>query len=281
MTLGELKELLLGFDNSLEDPFLEIRVLLSYLGMSEIEQITERSKVLAPDFVDNAVLLFKKRINGTPMAYITHSKEFYGHSFYVDERVLIPRPDTEILVERAIEEYRSHNYRGKILDICTGSGAVAVSIAYALNKDVSFSDLSPEALEIARKNYITITGKKGDGKLGSLFEPWKGEKFSLITANPPYLTQSWYMETERDVKSEPVMALVSDSCDGMDIIREIVSNAREYLEEKGMLLIECDYRQTEPLSALLKESGFSNVKTAKDLGGRERIVYGEYTHSSD
>lgn len=281
MTLGELKELLLSFDNSLEDPFLEIRVLLSYLGMSEIEQITERNKILNPDFVDKAILLFKKRINGTPMAYITHSKEFYGHSFYVDERVLIPRPDTEILVEKAIEEYKSHAYRGKILDICTGSGAVGASVAYALNKDVSFSDLSPEALEIAKRNYFTITGKKGDGRLGSLFEPWKGEKFSLITANPPYLTQSWYMETERDVKSEPVMALVSDSGDGMDIIREIVSTSGEYLEEKGMLLIECDYRQTEPLSALLKESGFSNVKTEKDLGGRERIVYGEYGHSRD
>ncbi len=281
MTLGELKELLLSFDNSLEDPFLEVRVLLSYLGMSEIEQITERNKVLTPDFVDKATVLFKKRINGTPMAYITHSKEFYGHSFYVDERVLIPRPDTEILVERAVEEYRSHGYSGKILDICTGSGAIAASVAYALGRDVSFSDLSQEALTIAKRNYFTITGKKGDGRPGSLFEPWKGEKFALITANPPYLTQSWYMETERDVKSEPVMAIVSDGGDGMDIIRGIVSDAGDYLEEKGMLLIECDYRQTEPLSALLKENGFSDVKTEKDLGGRERIVYGEYGHSSD
>lgn len=281
MTLGELKELLFSYDNSLEDPYLEVRVLLSYLGIGEIEQITGRSKELSPDFVDRAVLLFKKRIDGTPMAYITHSKEFYGHNFYVDESVLIPRPDTEILVEKAVEEYRKHAYDGKILDICTGSGAVAASVAHALGRDVSFSDLSPGALKIAEKNYLLITGRKGDGRLGSLFEPWKGEKFSLITANPPYLNKSWYIETERDVKSEPLMALVSDSGDGMDIIREIVSASTEYLEEKGMLLIECDYRQTEPLSALLKESGFRNVKTEKDLGGRERIVYGEYAHSSD
>lgn len=276
MTLSSLKELLLSFDNSLEDPYLEIRVLLSYLGMGEIEQITERNKVLDDTIVEKAVLLYKKRISGTPMAYITHSKEFYGHGYYIDESVLIPRPDTEILVEKAVEEYRSRNYSGKILDICTGSGAVAAALAATLQRDVSFSDLSLEALLIAEKNYLSITGNKGDGRLGSLFEPWKGECFSLITANPPYLTESWYMETEKDVKAEPVMALVSDSGDGMDIIREIVTQSPRYLEKNGTLLIECDYRQTKSLSSLLKENGFDNIKTEKDLGGRERIVYGQY-----
>ncbi len=276
MTLNRLKELLLNYPNQLEDPYLEIRVLLSYLGLSDIEQITQRNKILDDDFVEKAVTLFKKRISGTPMAYITHSKEFYGHTYYVDSSVLIPRPDTEILVEKAVEEYRKHNYAGRILDICTGSGAIAVAVAVELKKDVSFSDLSPIALETAEKNYLSITGKKGDGRPGSLFEPWRGEKFDLITANPPYLTQSWYEETEKSVKAEPLMALVSDSNDGMDLIRKIVTQSPEYLEKNGTLLIECDYRQTKSLSALLKENGFEDIKTCKDLGGRERIVYGQY-----
>ncbi len=276
MTLTRLKELLLSYPNQLEDPYLEIRVLLSYLGLGEIEQITGRNKILDDGFVEKALTLFKKRISGTPMAYITHSKEFYGHSYYVDSSVLIPRPDTEILVEKAVEEYRRHNYTGKILDICTGSGTVAAAVAAELKKEVFFSDLSPRALEIAAKNYLSITEKKGEGRLGSLFEPWKGEKFSLITANPPYLTQSWYEETEMDVKSEPVMALVSDNGDGMDLIRKIVTQSPRYLEKNGTLLIECDYRQTKSLSALLEENGFKDIKACKDLGGRERIVYGQY-----
>lgn len=276
MTLGELKHRLLGVPNTLEDPYLEIRVLLSYLGISEVEQITAVDKEVDEETIKKALALFRARAEGTPMAYITHRREFYGHDFLVDENTLIPRPDTELLVDLAVKIYREKKYTGRILDICTGSGAVAASVAYALSLPAAFSDISPEALETARENYRRITGEKGDGREGDLFEPWKGEKFSLITANPPYLTEEWFSLTEKSVQREPRLALVSDTKDGLEIIRKIVLTSPLVLEKNGTLLIECDYRQTKALKALLEENGFGDVRIERDLGGLERVVYGEY-----
>lgn len=272
MTLFDLKKLLLERENNLEDPYLEIRVLLAHLGISEINQIAYPGMTVDDETICKAVSLFNRRISGTPMAYITHSKEFYGHTFYVDENVLIPRPDTELLVDLALKKYSG----GTILDLCTGSGAVAASVSYALGKSVSFSDISPSALEIAEKNYREVTGEEGEGRLGDLFTPWKGEKFSLIVTNPPYLTESWYRETTEEVKKEPVNALISDLVDGLGIIKKIVLTSPQVLDKNGTLLIECDYRQTKALQKMMEENGFKDVGIEKDLAGRERVVYGEY-----
>ena len=277
MTLRELKRTLLGRENTLENPYLEVRVLLSHLGISETEQITSPDKSIPPETVQKALALFEKRVNGTPMAYITHEKEFYGHTFHVDESVLIPRPDTEILVEKAIETYRGKNYTGRILDLCTGSGAVAASVSYALDRDVAFSDISSAALKTAEENYRRITRRNTfDSRLGDIFEPWKGERFSLIATNPPYLTRKWYEETERSVKKEPEGAFIGFGDDGMDIIKKIVLTSPQVMEKNGTLLIECDYRQAGALASFMTAGGFVNVGTARDLGGLERVVYGEY-----
>ena len=277
MTLSELKRTLLGRENTLENPYLEVRVLLSHLGISETEQIAFPERPVSPETAAKAVTLFEKRINGTPMAYITGEKEFYGHTFHVDESVLIPRPDTEILVEKAIETYRRKKYTGRILDLCTGSGAIASSVSYALGTDVAFSDISSAALRIAELNYREITHRSTyDSRLGDLFEPWTGERFSLIATNPPYLTREWYEETERSVKKEPEGAFIGFGDDGMDIIKKIVLTSPQVLEKNGTLLIECDYRQAGALASFMTASGFVNVETARDLGGLERVVYGEY-----
>ena len=276
MKLGELKKELLGVDNTLEDPYLEVRVLLSHLGISEIDQIAYPEKEIDERTAAEAIELFAKRVRGTPMAYITETKEFYGHTFHVDESVLIPRPDTEILVEKAVEIYRKKRYRGKILDLCTGSGAIAASVAFALKKSVCYSDISPKALKTAQRNYKEITGEKGDARPGDLFTPWTGEKFSLIATNPPYLTDKWYEETEESVKKEPENAFLGFGDDGLDIIKKIVQASPQVLEKNGTLLIECDYRQTGKVRTLMSQNGFSDIGTAKDLGGRERVVYGEY-----
>lgn len=276
MTLSQLRIELLGMENTLPDPRLEVRVLLSYLGISTVDQIAHGEMDVTPAVAEKARVLFQKRIQGTPMAYITGEKEFYGHTFHVDESVLIPRPDTETLVEKAVETYREKNYSGKILDLCTGSGAVAASIAYTLKKNVCYSDISHEAIMTARRNYSAITGEEGEWREGDLFEPWEGEKFSLIATNPPYLTDTWYMETEESVKREPLSAFLGFGDDGLDIIKKIVSTSPQVLEKNGTLLIECDYRQVEALRTILEAHGFEDIRTAKDLGGRERVVYGEY-----
>ncbi len=276
MTLSHLKEELLEMENTLPDPRLEVRVLLSHLGISIIDQIAHGGMEIDIAAADKAKALFEKRIKGTPMAYITNEKEFYGHTFYVDESVLIPRPDTEVLVEKAVQTYREKNYSGKILDLCTGSGAVAASLAYELKKSVCYSDISHGALITAKRNYLNITGEEGDGREGDLFDPWTGERFSLIATNPPYLTSLWYEETEESVRREPVSAFLGFGDDGLDMIKKIVSTSPQVLEKNGTLLIECDYRQVGTLESILEENGFGDIMTARDLAGRERVVYGEY-----
>ena len=276
MRLFELKDRMLEIANLLEDPFLEVRVILSYLGFSPIDQITKRDEIVSEDRVKKAINAIKKRANGTPLAYITHEKEFYGHSFYVDENVLIPRPDTEIIVEKAIEEYKRNSYKGKILDLCSGSGAIASSISFALDKDVYFSDISPFALAIGKENYERITKRKAHCRLGDLFSPWEDEKFSLIATNPPYLTDSWYKDVAIEVKKEPQIALIGFGRDGLDIIKKIISSSVYHLEKNGTLLIECDYRQANDISSLMERNGFLDTRIAKDLAGKDRVVYGIY-----
>lgn len=276
MRLFELKDRMLEIANLLEDPFLEVRVILSYLGFSPIDQITKRDEIVSEDRVKKAINAIEKRANGTPLAYITHEKEFYGHSFYVDENVLIPRPDTEIIVEKAIEEYKRNSYKGKILDLCSGSGAIASSISFALDKDVYFSDISPFALAIGKENYERITKRKAHCRLGDLFSPWEDEKFSLIATNPPYLTDSWYKDVAIEVKKEPQIALIGFGRDGLDIIKKIISSSVYHLEKNGTLLIECDYRQANDISSLMERNGFLDTRIAKDLAGKDRVVYGIY-----
>ena len=162
----------------------------------------------------------------------------------------------------------------RILDLCTGSGAIAASVAYALSIPVSFSDISDSALSIAKENYKTITGMDGDGRLGNLFEPWNGSSFDIIISNPPYLTDIWYEETDKDVKAEPVNAFIGGGEDGLGLIRAIIAFAPEYLSESGILALECDYRQMGICGSLLEKSRFTDIHIIKDLADKERVIYG-------
>lgn len=272
MTIREIKQKVVEMFSSFSDPFLEARVILSYNGISEIDQITKRETHLPDSTVSSILEDAKKRSNGVPASYITNEKEFYGETFFVNSSVLIPRPDTETLVEVALEKIPKE---GNILDLCTGSGIIATTVAKNLNRDVFFSDISPQAIEIATLNYERITGRKAECKTGDLFLPWKGYSFSAILSNPPYLTQEWWEETEREVKEEPLLALLGYGEDGLDIIRRIIEQAPLYLEKNGILVLECDFRQTEAVKALMEKNGFTKCQIIKDLSGKERVVYGE------
>ena len=139
---------------------------------------------------------------------------------------------------------------------------------------MAFSDISKNALEIAKENYERITGRKGDGRLGSLFMPWSGMQFDIIASNPPYLTDKWYEETDKDVKAEPESAFIGGGADGLDLIREIVATAPSYLRNNGLLAMECDYRQIGICGSLLEKSGFRDIHSVRDLAGKERVIYG-------
>lgn len=274
MRLKELKNQMMNIASKLENPSLEVRLIIEkVLSLSVIDQIMKANEDVDSDKEKEAFALIEKRSNGYPMAYITNEKEFYGHSFYVDENVLIPRPDTEVIVEKTIELAQSIT-SPRILDLCTGSSAIASSVAKELECQVMFSDISEPALEIAKRNYENITGAKGDARLGDLFEPWEGEVFDIIASNPPYLTDLWYEEVTDDVKKEPKLALVGFGEDGLDIIRKIVDKSKSHLSDGGFLLIEGDYRQMDYCAKLFELEGFSEVGILKDLAGKDRVVYG-------
>ena len=276
MTLFELKRKLIEIGKNLEDPMLEARVLLSFLGFSPLKQITDKNEEVSQKTADEATSMMIKRAAGYPMAYITGVKEFWGMEFKVNDNVLIPRPDTETLVEVAVDLYIENNLQGKILDLCTGSGAVATSIAKELGKDVKLSDISPSAAETAKENYERLIGRTADIRVGDLFEKWEGCEFSLIVSNPPYLTDTWCNEVDEDVKKEPRLALYGFDEDGLGIIRRIIADSGKFLEKGGYIALECDYRQCSTLAKLLETEGYSGVNIKKDLAGKDRVVYGKY-----
>ncbi len=253
---------------------LDARIILRMAtGMSDIEVLMNPEREIDEGTVSMALALADERRSGIPMAYIMGEKEFYGLPLKVTEDTLIPRPDTETLVDVALRLSELYQ-RPRILDLCTGSGAVAVAIAHTLSLPVCLSDVSEKALSIAAENYERNIGRKPDARLGSLFEPWSGEHFDIIATNPPYLTELWYEETELDVKAEPSLALIGGGADGLDLIRRIIHEAPDYLTEDGSLAIECDFRQIESCARIFRSEGFSSISVEKDAAGKERVIYG-------
>lgn len=274
MKVKTLKSNLIKMGSTLENPSLESRVILSYLGLNEEDQIVKYDDEVDDSFVNKAILLMEKRVSGYPSSYITGKKDFYLDTFKVKEGVLIPRPESESLVECGVKIYKENKMEGNILDLCTGTGCVGISIGKVMEKDVFLSDISPLSIEVAKDNYLSILNKHGDIRQGDLFLPWKGMKFSLIVSNPPYLTESWYESVSEDVKKEPPLALLGGGECGLDIISRIIKESDDYLEEDGFMLLECDPRQIKEISVLLKENSFINIKTEKDLSKKERVIYG-------
>ena len=277
MILSQLKKELYLKARSvdMDEADLEVRLILTMAtGLDSIGQIMEAGRKMTDEEIEKAKDLLDKRIQGIPEAYLSHSKEFFGYPFYVDENVLIPQPDTEILVETSIGVLRKME-SPRVLDLCTGSGCIGTSIKMNVpNAEVMLSDISPEALEIAKRNYRNITGKEAEARLGDLFSPWKGEKFDFIATNPPYVTTIWYEEVSEEVKNEPKLALLDYAEDGLDIIRRIISGSKTMLNEGGALIIESDYRQCEAIRTLLEDEGYSGIQTFKDLAGKERCTIG-------
>ena len=216
--------------------------------------------------------LVQRRQAGEPLAYLTGVREFWSMPFRVTPDVLIPRPETELLVEIALELLAdSSEYR--IADLGTGSGAVALAIASELPScDIHACDISPAALEVAIGNGRTLVPGRVAFHLGSWFEPLEG-KFHLIVSNPPYVAENDPHLDRGDCSHEPRTALTAGA-DGMLAIKQISTESLEYLERGGCLAFEHGFGQGEASRALLKELGFDRVETRKDLEGRDRVTLG-------
>lgn len=218
--------------------------------------------------------LLARRKNGECMAYILGRKEFYGLDFLVNPSVLVPRPETEILLETALEYIDARKKKDlSVLDLCTGSGALAV----ALKKErpvlkVTASDISGEALAIAAQNASRLlqTGSSVNFLQSDLFEKIP-DAFDIIISNPPYIMSCEIEKLQPEVRMEPVIALDGGS-DGLEIIKKIITQAQSHLRPEGILMLEADARQMKVLVSVLEENSFGNVKIYKDLAGLERVI---------
>ena len=211
------------------------------------------------------------RSKGTPLEYITHETEFMGLNFYVDFRVLIPRQDTECLVEEAMKHCKGKT----VLDMCTGSGCIAISLEkLAECASVTASDISSEALAVAK-----INAKNNNSNIEFIqSDLWKNitKKYDIITCNPPYIKRDVIPTLMREVKDfEPVLALDGGES-GLDKYELILSEIKEHLNEGAMAFFEIGYDQGEAVSDLFEKAGFTDVKVTKDLAGNDRVVSGTF-----
>ena len=260
--------------NNIEEPNLKSRLLMQfilnkprqYLLVHDNEELTQEQE---KKYLEN----IEKITKGIPLQHITHSQEFMKMNFYVNEDVLIPRADTEILVEEVINIAKKINAK-KILDLCTGSGAIAVSLAkYIEDSQITAIDISGEALRVAKLNARNnevedkITFIKSD-----LFKNVVKEKYDIIVSNPPYIKRDVIKKLNKEVQKEPNIALDGGN-DGLDFYRKIISEGYEYLKYKGYMCLEIGYDQKkEVIEIIEKQEKYSNTYSKKDLSGNDRIV---------
>ena len=250
---------------------LENRILAGHaLGLSRIQLITQSQRVLTAEEAQRLADLFQRRLDGEPIAYIVGEREFYGLPFYVSPGVLIPRPETELLVELVLERLPEN---GSVLDMGTGSGIIAVAIAHARpDAKVVALDISPAALEIARRN-ASRHGVDIDFLQSDWYAALGDAHFDLIVANPPYIVKDDVHLSQDDLRFEPVDAL-TDHGDGLLALRAIASGSSDHLVPAGWLLMEHGYDQAEAVRELLTGQGFSEVQSWRDLAEIERVTGG-------
>ncbi|PXW16906.1 peptide chain release factor N(5)-glutamine methyltransferase [Paraburkholderia caballeronis] len=265
-------------------PVLEARVLLTHvLGWRRTELITRGDEPLDAASVARFRALEARRVSGEPVAQLTGSREFFGLDFDVTPDVLIPRPETELLVETALDAL-DRIAHPRVLDLGTGSGAIAVAIASARpDARVWAVDRSAAALAIAARNAARLAGPgRSGGALTFVEGNWYDAldpalRFDAIVSNPPYIANGDPHLSSGDLRFEPRGAL-TDEADGLAALRAIVADAPRWLAPDGVLWMEHGYDQAEAVRALLTARGFADVRSMRDLAGIERISGGRFTN---
>ena len=287
LTMGE-KQLM---DSDIADATRDCKILYCYMMDIPFSKIIlEYQEVLQYRLCDKYFELIDRRSKGEPVQYIMGSQEFMGLEFIVNENVLIPRQDTETLVEDALEIINTGTLRGEdmdvkrkewdILDLCTGSGAIGVSLARIANKvNVTCSDISEGAIKVAKENAQKHgVAKSVKFEQGDLFKPFskhfRKQKFDMIISNPPYIKSSIIPTLQKEVcEHEPLSALDGGES-GLDFYERIVSGVGSHLRKSGVLLLEIGHDQGEAVSGLLSRNGeFTSIRVLKDLANRDRIVF--------
>lgn len=254
-------------------------LLQSVLNVSHAYLIAHPDQELAPEQAQKFHSLAVRRAAGEPVAYLVGEREFYSLNFKVTPAVLIPRPETELLVDLALERI-STDRPCKVLDLGTGSGAVAITIArHRPLADVTAVDSSAAAMAIARMNAKRLAASNVRMLAGDWFNGVAGEKFDLIVSNPPYVAEGDPHLEQGDLRFEPQTALAAGS-DGLDCIRRIITAAPAHLMAGGWLLLEHGYDQAEACRKLLQMAGFGDVFSHPDLAGVMRVSGGKRRNST-
>jgi release factor glutamine methyltransferase len=250
---------------------LEARILIGHaLALSRIQLITQSERILNKEEAEHVAALINRRLAGEPIAYIVGEREFFGLALKTTPAVLIPRPDTELLVELALERLPPG---GSLLDMGTGSGAIAIAVAHtAPQARVTALDVSEQALTVAREN-----AARHQAGVEFLCSDWYdavgNRRFDVIASNPPYIVAGDPHLSEGDLRFEPAGALTDDA-DGLSALRIIIEQAPDHLCPGGWLLMEHGYDQSQAVRQLLLQRGFVQVQSWKDLAGIERVSGG-------
>lgn len=258
-------------ENKIEDENIKTKVLLKYiLNVDDFYLVIHNDENQDKEIETKFINCINELIEGKPLQYITHHQEFMNLDFYVDENVLIPQPDTEVLVLQTIniiKQYESGNI--KVLDLCTGSGAIAISTAKAFENQavqVYASDISSKALEVAKKNAMQ-NNVQINFINSNMFENID-EKFDIIVSNPPYIETETIKKLSKDVQQEPHIAL-DGGFDGLEFYKIIASEYEKYLNDNGTLLLEIGYNQKQSVIELFINR---NVECIKDLAQNDRVI---------
>ena len=271
MALQQVEEALTSA--GVPDAKVDAWYLFEYItGMNRASYFLHMEDELEPSRINELEKVVALRGSRIPLQYITGSQEFMGYSFLVSPATLIPRQDTEVLVEEV-----SKTAQGKsVLDLCTGTGCILLSLAKMchLSRAVG-TDISPEAIDIAKKNAKRLLAD-AEFYCGDLFQAVPEEQFDIIVSNPPYIPSAEINKLMPEVREyEPTTALDGDT-DGLKFYKEIVNQAERYLKKQGQIFFEIGCEQGAAVSTLLSEAGYQNICVIKDLAGLDRVVFGAY-----
>ena len=253
----------------IDEAELDARYILEYItGLNSAQYFINSEDIIEKDKAEEFFRLIERRSKRIPLSYVIGTRDFFGLTFKVNENVLIPEQETELLVEEVIK----HSEGKSVLDMCTGSGCIAISIAlFGKPSRVSASDISPKALEVARENAKSLKAGEISFIQGDMFENVT-EKFDIIVSNPPYIETKVIDELMPEVRDYiPRLALDGD-IDGLKFYRIISKEAVKKLNKNGRIFYEIGYNQSRAVASILLENGFTDVKIMKDYSGLDRLV---------
>jgi release factor glutamine methyltransferase len=263
-------------DANIDSPRLAAQVLLAHaLECDRVQLYVQHDKPLGPDELGRYRELVRRRLAGESVAYLTGQQEFWSLPLAVDHRVLVPRRDTETLIEAVLDRISDRAAPLRLVDIGTGSGAVALALARELPAaQVVATDLSPEALEVAGANAARLgLAERVELRPGDLLAALgRDERFDLLVSNPPYVPAGEIEKLAAEVRAEPRRAL-DGGPDGLDLLRRLIAGAADHLATGGLLALEHGFDQGEAVRALIAATGlFAAAETRVDLGGKPRVT---------